>query len=96
MENNRKINALTYKYKYFDESKSQSEMTMEYMLLFGTITQEEAYLAFDCKRLASVICRLKAHHDILSYRGGKENISVYGLYKKKMDVAIAELQNGDS
>ena len=74
-------NWLDYKMRYFSEKKPQTEMTLEYMRLYGSITPLEALNGFGCFRLPARISDLrKAGHDIkTTIADGKKKYAIYTL-----------------
>ena len=74
-----------YKAFYFDEKRSQVDMCLEYLNLYGEITPLEALMAFGCLRLASIICKLRKRGyqiDTFINEDGKR-YAVYVLRREK-------------
>jgi len=55
----RYYNSDEYSRLYFDEHKTQKEMCFDYLTTYGSITPLEALTAFNCFRLAAIICELR-------------------------------------
>jgi len=52
-------NANEFSHRRFDEKKTQKEMCLEYLEDYDSITPLEALTAFNCFRLAAIICELR-------------------------------------
>ena len=74
-----------YRNKYFSEKKSHNQMTIEFMRLYGSITQAEAYEAFGCWRLSGRINDLrKAGYNIVTkINDGDKKYAIYTLIEEK-------------
>lgn len=74
-------NASEYKRKYYKDTKTQKEMILEYMELYGSITPQEALRAIGSMRLGARIWDLR-HKDnisIVEIPTGKEGYATYRL-----------------
>lgn len=73
--------ARAYKKAYASKNKSQKEMALEYMTLYGSITPREALDAFGCFRLGARISELREDGEsILSItKGSDANYATYVL-----------------
>ena len=52
-------NAMEYKKRYFNKTKTQNEMALEYMETFGSITPIEAFYGLNCMRLGARVSDLR-------------------------------------
>ena len=78
MEGKRKINALNYRRIYFERTNlTQAEYVADYMKRYGSITSDEAYEAFDCRRLAPAIFELRKEYDIKTIRSKSRGMAIY-------------------
>lgn len=59
MDEERTRNASYYRSRYFSKKKTQCDMALEYIKLFGSITPLEALMAFGCLRLGARIADLR-------------------------------------
>lgn len=74
-------NAMKYKIHYFSEKRSQCDMTLEYMKMFGSITPLEALEAFNCFRLGARISDLRedGYNIITDIADGAKRYAIYRL-----------------
>lgn len=79
MNGQRKINAVNFRRLYFDENKSQSEMVLDYINRYGSITSDEAYEACNSRRLAAVIFNLRKKYNVVTDIDKKEHIAIYRI-----------------
>lgn len=81
MEDRKIQNARYYKLHHFSEKKTQCQMTLEYMKMFGSITQLEALNAFNCFRLGARIADLRAdgHNITTDIAKGQKRYAIYKL-----------------
>lgn len=75
--------SVEFEHQCFDEKKTQTEMTLEYLKRFGSITPLEALSAFGCFRLSARISDLRADGYEISteLNKGKKNFAIYRLEK---------------
>lgn len=72
-------NAYEYRKMYFNENRTQCEMTLDYIERYGSITPLEALQAYGCFRLGARICDLrKAGYGIKTERS-KDGYAIYSL-----------------
>lgn len=73
-----------YREHYFDEQRSQSDMILEYLKRFESITPMEALTACGCFRLSARIADLKAlGYDIRTHiHDGKKKYAIYTLVEE--------------
>ena len=55
----RRDRARRYRLTRYRDDRTHAEMALEYLSIFGSLTDGEARNAFGCSRLASVIFRLR-------------------------------------
>ena len=79
-EDLRRTRAKYYRNEYFDPSKTQCEMALEYMKKFDSITPLEALTAFGCFRLPARISDLRNRGYSISMERNKEG-KHYGIYR---------------
>lgn len=80
MSNERYRNADEYRRRYKRDTKTQCEMTLEYIDRYGSITPLEALQAYGCLRLGARICDLrKAGYQIKTDRIKGEMYAVYSM-----------------
>lgn len=73
-------NAYEYNQIYFNKDKSQKEMLIEYLYLYGSITPLEAMIAFGCYRLGARIWDLRHEgYSIETDKGDNANYAVYRI-----------------
>ena len=82
MDSTRINNATEYKTAYFGKTKTQCEMVLEYIELYGSITPIEAFYAINCMRLSARVADLRAEgYDIRTEiaKGTGKNYAIYSL-----------------
>lgn len=76
-------NALEFRAVYKSKRKTQNQMVWEYMVRYGSITQQEAIDAFDCYRLAARIADLKAIGKNIETVKTKDYWAAYRIVKEE-------------
>lgn len=80
MSNDRYRNADEFRRRYKRDTKTQCEMTLEYMERYGSVTPLEALQAYGCLRLGARICDLrKAGYQIKTDRAADAMYAIYSL-----------------
>jgi hypothetical protein len=84
VNNVRENNARRYKERYYSEDKTQCDMALEYMKLYGSITPLEALSAFNCLRLGARIADLREDGYVITtdIADGKKKYAVYTLMEE--------------
>lgn len=63
----------------YDEKKTHAEMCIDYLEQYDSITPLEALTAFDCFRLAAVVCKLRKRGYAIAKKIN-ENGKRYAIY----------------
>ena len=63
----------------YDEKKTHAEMCIDYLEQYDSITPLEALTAFDCFRLAAVVCKLRKRGYAITKKIN-ENGKRYAIY----------------
>lgn len=77
-------NANEYSHRHFNESKTQREMCLEYLEMYGSITPLEALTAFNSFRLSALIFQLRKDGYIITTKlndDGKK-FAIYTLLRE--------------
>lgn len=73
-------NASEYRTLYYRDTKTQKEMTLDYMERYGSISPLEALSAYGCMRLAARIADLKKDGYFITKRIADDgNYAIYRL-----------------
>ena len=80
MSNDRYRNADEFRRRYKRDTKTQCEMTLEYMERYGSVTPLEALQAYGCLRLGARICDLRtAGYQIKTDQAADAMYAIYSL-----------------
>ena len=73
-----------YSQRYFDETKSQKEMCLDYLERYGSITPLEALSAFNSFRLSALIFRLRKEGHIITTKLNEDGkpFAIYTLVRE--------------
>lgn len=88
MSSKREVNALAYRelYRGGRRYKTQVQMVYEYMIRYGSITQKEAAVGFECYCLAERIRDLREKgYNIVSTKADDGNYTIYMVERKEAE-----------
>lgn len=77
-------NANEYSHRYFSEKKTQKEMCLEYLEMYGSITPLEALTAFNSFRLSALIFELRREGYIITTKLNEDGkkFAIYTLLRE--------------
>lgn len=80
-------NANEYSHRYFDEKKTQKEMCLEYLEMYGSITPLEALSAFNSFRLSALIFELRKDGHIITTKLNEDGkkFAIYTLLREGVE-----------
>lgn len=80
-------NANEYSHKSFDKKRTQKDMCLEYLELYGSITPLEALSAFNCFRLSAVIFELREDGNNIKtdINAGEKKFAIYTLIRDEVE-----------
>lgn len=81
MTQDRINNATEYKLSYFNKTKTQTEMALEYIELYGSITPIEAFYGFNCMRLGARVSDLRRDGYNITTEIAKGTDKHYAIYR---------------